>query len=819
MDVVASRNATQTAKTEPVSNVYTSNDGLPIQEGSTPKTYTNARKSASRGLSLVERLEEQSKANEPIEVSDVKKATGFGEEGSKLVADLANSDGVTFSQAKRTVEAAYMTGFANVEGANVNFATDTQINAFTAGKKDRVMQDLSAKEKAKSATVYEGVFTDNEYTKNFTKSERKMISTVAQGLKMDISVVDKIIANVVNGRVYEANAEHRDGKMRISSTTEKVIHELVMHEGGHRMRQLAPTEFGVLMDALYERSMRENAKAGRSQNAGFDNVKAEHDDAGIVLDTSGYLEEFAVRELETIFSSAREFNKWYAEISGNQQVRTNFEKFIDWVLDVINEIKRVLKQAKMSKAERAEANAELDRIKGLLANAYKASEQAVQDRRNNKSVETKSETSIEVENEADLEFVNTDTDLPTQEEKSFKTYRMDSVLGDGKRTVGTADGQAFVTNSKDILPSPANRSVFLAVDNAKVAKAEFGATESNKASANISKILASDFVPIRKGFVDGTLEGVGEVRVFTDENGREIAIETNVAEYFEGYNLEATFRGGKPYAIKATDNDGNVAGVAMAIWTDRSGQKYEITDAKDVTMKSFNNESQDEGITKLIDEDMHIDNRTWEGVGSRNVKAFQFLFPEFKEYYTPLAQELLGDLDNTIKGERIMLNDYRGSYSSDSRFTGIKRLTSDSIARIKDVTNASYDDIRNALNRLINDEGQENIALAKRIELVLDEMLTDGYNTFGGLQIPPNEEYIAKKEALLGKTTDSQENNASNSDDAWEWMFDTNFSLKNKNLTINSLIPYVELKNYISVAKGDYSALSTLEKEVGKLKK
>ena len=199
--------------------------------------------------------------------------------------------------------------------------------------------------------------------------------------------------------------------------------------------------------------------------------------------------------------------------------------------------------------------------------------------------------------------------------------------------------------------------------------------------------------------------------------------------------------------------------------------------SNEIADRNFSNMSE-EGITKWIDEDNHIDNRTWEDVGSRQVKAFQFLFPEFQEYYKPLAQELLGDLKNTIKGERMVI----GTYETGRQSAGITRETSDAIARIKDTTNASYDDIQNALNRIINDEGQENVALAKRIELVLDEMLTDGYNTFEGVEIPPDDDYIAKKEELLGKTYDKQDNKG-NTDDALDWLFDTNFSLKNKNLT------------------------------------
>ena len=352
---------------------------------------------------LAQSLEALSQNNEPISLDEVKKATGFGDNGAKLVTELASQDGMTFDKASNEMKVAYLSGY---NGEDRTFTDDLQNRAKLAGIDDRIADNNIAIENAKNATVYEGVFTENEYTKNFTKAEKKMISTVAKGLKMDVSVVDKIIANVVNGRVYEANAEHKDGKMRISSTTKKVIHALVMHEGGHRMKQLAPTEFGVLMDALYERTTHRATKAGVSGNLIFDNVKAEHNNAGITMETSGYLEEFAARELETIFSSAREFNRWYAEISGNQQVRTNFEKFIDWIYEVIDDIKRAIKQATMTRVERAKANEELDRIKELLASAYKAAENAaierMNDSQNNQSDDAKSTKNLEIK--ANVEY-------------------------------------------------------------------------------------------------------------------------------------------------------------------------------------------------------------------------------------------------------------------------------------------------------------------------------------------------------------------------------------------------------------------------------
>lgn len=154
-------------------------------------------------------------------------------------------------------------------------------------------------------------------------------------------------------------------------------------------------------------------------------------------------------------------------------------------------------------------------------------------------------------------------------------------------------------------------------------------------------------------------------------------------------------------------------------------------------------------------ESIFIDDRTWEDVSNREVKAFQYENPEVKPFYKSIAQELRGDLKNTVKGERFSTGDFM---DNTLQFTGTKRFTSESIARIKDTTSATYDEIDNALQRIINDEGQENIALAKKIELVIDDMLTEGYTSFDGQKAPPNEEYIAIKEKLGGKEYVSNDN-------------------------------------------------------------
>ena len=382
---------TQEGNTPSNTTVSEKNSTIPTQQTTAPDTLEQA------AMDVVSRRNEQSGTpsqiaeaksinSVAISVEEAQQASGYGENGSKLLANAVNSTTEkSFSQVKGDIHNAYMAGMSN---KNIRYNDPLKQEAYNAGKQDRIMQDAAYKEKVKTPTIYKGAFTENENTKNFTESERTMISTVAKSFGMDVSVVDKIIANVVNGKVYEANAEHQDGKMRISSNTDKVISELVLHEGGHRMRQLAPTEFGVLMDALYERADGRSIDLGISHGLRFDDIKSQHDKAGISLDTSGYIEEVAVRELETIFSSAEEFNKWYSEISGNQQTKTAWQKFIDFVAELIEDVKKAIANAKLSKEERVEAKKslnELERIKELYANAYKAAENAVAERGNTQS--------------------------------------------------------------------------------------------------------------------------------------------------------------------------------------------------------------------------------------------------------------------------------------------------------------------------------------------------------------------------------------------------------------------------------------------------
>ena len=259
---------------------------------------------------------------------------------------------------------------------------------------------------------------------------------------------------------------------------------------------------------------------------------------------------------------------------------------------------------------------------------------------------------------------------------------------------------------------------------------------------------------------------------------------------------------------------------------DSENTTFEIKDKDgNVTTTPIDNESADailsdtESFTKVKEgktpkkskrttEEVFIDDRTWEDASNRRVNAFQYDNPEVKAYYKPIAKELLSDVNNTIKGERYATGDFM---AGTQEFTGISRFTSESIARIKDDTGATYDKIEDALKRIINDEGQENIALAKKIEFVIDDMLSSGYTDFEGNRIPADEDYIALKEELKGEDVDGEMYSVSSSNETESLEIEANVGYNgNTNYSLNDA-DYLK-----AVENGDMETAQKMVDEVAK---
>ena len=154
------------------------------------------------------------------------------------------------------------------------------------------------------------------------------------------------------------------------------------------------------------------------------------------------------------------------------------------------------------------------------------------------------------------------------------------------------------------------------------------------------------------------------------------------------------------------------------------------------------------GNLYLVNAEDHIDNRTSEYVGKQQVKSFQYLHPELHEHYARAAQGLLNDLEGSTKASRYQT--VETGVGMDTKWQGERRITVEPIARLLDNYGFTYAEVKQGLEDIIQNHGSENYAKAKRLEMVLDDIMTEGYTDIDGMQVEPNQAYIQAKAGIAG---------------------------------------------------------------------
>lgn len=161
---------------------------------------------------------------------------------------------------------------------------------------------------------------------------------------------------------------------------------------------------------------------------------------------------------------------------------------------------------------------------------------------------------------------------------------------------------------------------------------------------------------------------------------------------------------------------------------------------EDVAFEAMNNYESNEVESPLKNRDM-------DSIGKQTkVNAYQYDNPKVKPYFQEMAQQMGEDLAYIS--------------SSDNRSTqkggGTKlSATTKAMDILHNEQGYSYDQIAKGLQNIIDDKGSENNAISKKIELVIDEQLRNGYTNALGKNITPNQEYI---DTVLNQTTKVNQN-------------------------------------------------------------
>lgn len=289
---------------------------------------------------IYERLEALSRNNEPISVTDVKKATGFGVNGSEVVAKTANVDGATFYQTVAEVKPSYMAGFNNpdmdIKKVAHTFVSDAQADAYTAGQIDGKMKALAQEERAKNAVsktvesekntpqpspvvtpspqgevyateqydipegseIVNNVVVD-EYSKRLKGENPRAYSNIvrmARRLGMNVRVVGELTDE--NGNVLEGLITSKG--VFINADAKNPSRFVATHEFGHRMKQAAPKVWAKYQEYVINKLKNELFD---SERTAYDVLYEETKNAYRKDDTDSINEEIAVNYAGELFDS------------------------------------------------------------------------------------------------------------------------------------------------------------------------------------------------------------------------------------------------------------------------------------------------------------------------------------------------------------------------------------------------------------------------------------------------------------------------------------------------------------------------------------
>ena len=321
---------------------------------------------------VAKREEHQQADREAIEYN-VRKATGYGEQGVKAVADIVektNADTVEIDRAFRT---AYETGLTGIERSKVELVNEIQEKAYTAGYLDYTAEMEKLKSTQAMVRKDGGLFPDDKKLyKNLPTQTYNSLNRIGKALGTAI-VMDDTLTEQQQG-YYNA----KDGSIHISTNVGNAVMEVFKHEVTHRMQELAPTEYAAFRSFVYE-----SLNEGRMSSTTLAEAKrAQYSSMGVNEDISGSIDEVVAAFTEELFADEQKLHDFIAEVTGDETKRSWAQKFFDIIREVIDKVKGALRKGDTSIADSIK---QLEKAEQMWKDAIKASVQNVHNTQSNQA--------------------------------------------------------------------------------------------------------------------------------------------------------------------------------------------------------------------------------------------------------------------------------------------------------------------------------------------------------------------------------------------------------------------------------------------------
>jgi len=192
--------------------------------------------------------------------------------------------------------------------------------------------------------------------------------------------------------------------------------------------------------------------------------------------------------------------------------------------------------------------------------------------------------------------------------------------------------------------------------------------------------------------------------------------------------------------------------------------------------------------------EMHIDNRDDSSIA--DMEPFFDAHADLRDIYAyHTAEALRMDAEGSVRGEKIFV---WGEDKSQPDVLGQKRITTPILAQYMDKYKWGWDQLKSGLDKFMdaikNEKPIPNTLMMKRLEMLIDDVLTNGYTDINGTKIAPAVQYIKDKAQIEGSANEGMQHTKGTPDGvSWdEYVFGgTMFS---KRVTTNGT-QYVHIDN------------------------
>lgn len=180
--------------------------------------------------------------------------------------------------------------------------------------------------------------------------------------------------------------------------------------------------------------------------------------------------------------------------------------------------------------------------------------------------------------------------------------------------------------------------------------------------------------------------------------------------------------------------------------TARQMTPEEVEEMSRIQTESLNRMAETEGYNKETPGEQLVQNNN---VSDRKVKAVQYENPEIKPYYKEMAEFIADEAHEgaNMAYEGGLIQDDSGYGAPDYRRYGGWNGLLGEVDEFAKENHMTARQVEKAAQDIIEDDGKENNANAKKVEQLIDKRLRNGF-TYMGDNFEPNQEYINKMEEI-----------------------------------------------------------------------